>query len=103
MKRLPPTPYEITLPMLAAGFATLTRRECQVLRWIIRGKRDTEIAIILGIQPRTASTHVRNILAKLSVETRLAAAMEVVRIIICRRAPVQDRDVCPCCGQRRRK
>ena len=85
MRGLPPTPDEITLPMLAAAFATFTPRECEVLFRILHGKRDSEIAIILGIRARTVSTHVCNLLGKFSVETRLAAAMEVVRVIICRR------------------
>ena len=66
----------------AKAFATLTERESEVLLWILRGKRDGEIAILLDISPATASTHVRNLLAKLGVESRLAAAMEVVRVVI---------------------
>jgi len=85
MREFPPSPEEITEPMLAAAFATLTPRECEVLIWIVRSKRDTEIGIILGIHATTASTHVRNLLFKLGVESRHAAAMEVVRVIICRR------------------
>lgn len=52
----------------------LSKRECEVLWWVCEGKRDTEIALILGISPRTASKHVGSILAKLKVETRTAAA-----------------------------
>jgi DNA-binding CsgD family transcriptional regulator len=68
---------------IAAAFATLTERESEVLLWILHGKRDGEIAILLDISPATASTHVRNLLAKLGVESRLAADMEVVRVVIC--------------------
>lgn len=53
--------------------AKLTPRETEVLTWIAQGKRDGEIAIILGISPRTAERHVANILEKLGVETRTAA------------------------------
>jgi ribose transport system substrate-binding protein len=53
----------------------LTPRETEVLHWIRQGKRDSEIALILGISKRTAETHVFRILKKLSVETRTAAAM----------------------------
>lgn len=52
----------------------LTRRECEVLHWISHGKRDREIAAILGISHRTVTTHVHSILSKLGVETRTAAA-----------------------------
>lgn len=46
--------------------------------WIVAGKRDSEIAAILGVRPATATTHVRNLLAKLGVGSRLVAAMMVV-------------------------
>lgn len=52
----------------------LTAREREVLDWIAQGKRDAEIAVILGISARTVSKHVGNILGKLTVETRGAAA-----------------------------
>ncbi len=57
----------------------LTRREAEVLRWVAEGKRDPEIALILGISPRTVQTHVANILAKLRVETRTAAVQAARR------------------------
>jgi DNA-binding CsgD family transcriptional regulator len=69
--------------VLAAAFATLTPRECEALLWIVRSKRDAEIAVIPGIHATTASTHVRNLLGRLRVESRHAAAMEVVRVIVC--------------------
>ena len=53
--------------------AGLTQRECEVLLWVMEGKRNSEIAIILAISPRTAKVHVERILAKLGVETRAAA------------------------------
>ncbi|OAI41198.1 hypothetical protein AYO41_05485 [Verrucomicrobia bacterium SCGC AG-212-E04] len=51
----------------------LTQREIEVLRWIAEGKRDSEIAVILGIGVRTVNTHVSHILVKLGAETRTAA------------------------------
>lgn len=60
------------LPLRRAG---LSRREAEVLHWMAQGKRDKEIAIILGISYRTVTNHVRVILSKLGVETRTAAAM----------------------------
>lgn len=51
----------------------LTPREAEILQWVAQGKRDVEIAMILGISPRTVSKHVEHILAKLGVETRGAA------------------------------
>ena len=55
--------------------ATLTTREHEILHWLREGKRDPEIAIILGISLRTVNHHVANIHRKLGVETRTAAAM----------------------------
>ena len=52
----------------------LTKRELEVLSWIAAGKRDSEIAQILGISRRTAEQHAANILRKLDVETRTTAA-----------------------------
>lgn len=52
----------------------LSPREGEVLHWIAEGKRDAEIATILGIAPRSVSKHVEHILAKLGAETRTAAA-----------------------------
>jgi NarL family two-component system response regulator LiaR len=44
-----------------------------VLRLLIEGKSNRDIAEVLFISPRTATTHVTNILAKFGVETRAAA------------------------------
>lgn len=52
----------------------LTPRECEVIFWIAQGKRDAEIAVILGASAKTVSKHVEHILEKLGAETRLAAA-----------------------------
>jgi len=57
-------------PLRRAG---LSRREVEVLHWMSQGKRDKEIAIILGISYRTVTHHVSAILQKLGVETRTAA------------------------------
>lgn len=61
------------------GFAELSRRENHVLHWIVEGKRDAEIAILLGISRRTVQKHVQKILSKLQVENRTAAACLAVR------------------------
>lgn len=52
----------------------LTPRECDVMQWICEGKRDREIATILGLSARTVEKHVGHIFEKLAVETRTAAA-----------------------------
>jgi non-specific serine/threonine protein kinase len=52
----------------------LTRREGEVLQLICQGKSDREIAETLFVSRATASKHVASILAKLSVQSRTAAA-----------------------------
>jgi DNA-binding CsgD family transcriptional regulator len=48
----------------------LTKREAEVLFWVSQGKRNSEIAEILGARSRTIGKHVERILGKLCVETR---------------------------------
>jgi DNA-binding CsgD family transcriptional regulator/tetratricopeptide (TPR) repeat protein len=57
----------------------LTPRELAVLRLIVEGLSDPEIADRLFISRRTAATHVANILHKLNVGNRAAAAVFSVR------------------------
>lgn len=52
----------------------LTERQCEVLHWLMAGKRNSEIGAILGASERTISTHVEALLRKTGAETRLAAA-----------------------------
>jgi len=56
-----------------AGPLGLSDREVEVLTWIARGKRDADIASILGISVRTVGKHVENLLRKMHVESRTAA------------------------------
>jgi DNA-binding CsgD family transcriptional regulator len=51
----------------------LSAREGEVLRWMVEGKRNGEIATILGASPRTVEKHVAVILTKLNVENRASA------------------------------
>jgi DNA-binding CsgD family transcriptional regulator len=59
----------------------LTRREAEVLFWIAHGKSSPEIAIILEAALNTVKKHVQNILLKLGVESRLAAALRASEIL----------------------
>jgi DNA-binding CsgD family transcriptional regulator len=52
----------------------LTARERDVLRLVADGRTNRQIAETLFISPKTASVHVSNILAKLTVSTRTEAA-----------------------------
>lgn len=57
----------------------LTSRELDVLRLLIEGRSDKEIADALFISPRTVQTHITNLFAKLGVNRRAAAASAAVR------------------------
>ena len=56
----------------------LTAREVQVLRLIAGGRTNKEIADTLCLSDRTVDRHVSNILGKLDVPTRAAAAVHAV-------------------------
>jgi predicted ATPase/DNA-binding CsgD family transcriptional regulator len=57
----------------------LSPREGDVLRLVVQGRSDREIAEALFIGRRTVQTHVENILAKLGVANRAEAAAVAVR------------------------
>lgn len=57
----------------------LTKREEEVLRYIISGKNNVEIAKILFISPHTAKAHVSAILNKFGVKTRVEAVVMAIR------------------------
>jgi predicted ATPase/DNA-binding CsgD family transcriptional regulator len=70
------TDIDFAAEMVEAG---LTARELEVLRLIVEGHSNAEIAEKLYISPRTASTHVGNILKKLGVSSRAAATGYALR------------------------
>jgi DNA-binding NarL/FixJ family response regulator len=61
------------------GPPELSERELQVLHLITESLDNAEIAERLVISPTTAKNHVSNILAKISVESRVQAAIYAVR------------------------
>lgn len=64
--------------LLREGFG-LTERESEVLLWLARGKGNAEIAIILGVSPRTVNKHLEQVFRKLSVENRTSAAVMALK------------------------
>lgn len=65
---------------LAPYPAGLTEREVEVLRLVVEGLKDQEIADQLVVSPRTVHAHLRSIYGKLGVNTRTAAAHEAVQL-----------------------
>jgi DNA-binding NarL/FixJ family response regulator len=61
-------------PLQEPGRRGMTPREVEVLRLLVAGKSNRQIAEELFISGKTASVHVTNILAKLGVHSRLEAA-----------------------------
>lgn len=65
-------------PQSSLGFLKesygLSKRELEVLRWVVEAKSDAEIAAILEISHRTVNHHVGSILRKFGVENRVAAS-----------------------------
>lgn len=63
----------------ASGLGLLTARELQVLTLLARGDSNKDIAQSLSIAENTVKNHVRGVLAKLGVTSRLAAATHALR------------------------
>jgi DNA-binding CsgD family transcriptional regulator/tetratricopeptide (TPR) repeat protein len=62
------------------SLAGLTPRELEVLRLLVEGRSNRQIAEQLFISGKTASVHVTNLLAKLGVHSRLEAAAMARRL-----------------------
>lgn len=59
--------------------AQLTERELEVLRLLVKGKSNTEIAKDLIVSVHTAKAHVCSILQKLCVDDRVQAAVKAIK------------------------
>lgn len=59
---------------------SLTAREKEVLQLLARGAGNRRIGRELGISPETVQTHIRNMLAKLAVGSRLEAVVKALRL-----------------------
>ncbi len=57
----------------------LTAREVQVLRAVVAGKTNQEIGLELGISEKTVEKHLEGVFSKLSVASRVEAAVHAVR------------------------
>jgi DNA-binding NarL/FixJ family response regulator len=57
----------------------LTERELEVLKLIVEGRSNKEIADMLVITVHTAKAHVGNIMQKLAVDDRTQAAVKAIR------------------------
>ncbi len=67
------------LKPMAASSSSLSGRELEVLRLIVEGKSNPEIATALYLSLSTIKCHVRSIMNKLSVDDRVQAAVVALR------------------------
>ncbi len=56
----------------------LSQREREVLKFVVKGLSNKEIAVSMGLSPSTVKRHVENILRKLHVKNRVDAAVYAV-------------------------
>ena len=68
----------------------LTQRELEVLKHLGLGRTNREIAALLFISPKTASVHVSNIMRKLGVSNRIAAARAAHRAGLTDERPIHE-------------
>jgi DNA-binding CsgD family transcriptional regulator/tetratricopeptide (TPR) repeat protein len=76
VRRIPRGPR----PETRGNAGQLTRRELEVLHFLVEGRRDAEIARTMYLSPRTVGHHVSSILSKLGVSTRTEAAHEAMKL-----------------------
>ncbi|MDB6171513.1 MAG: two component transcriptional regulator, LuxR family [Chthoniobacteraceae bacterium] len=76
---------EILLPLPAAPATLLklglTAREAEVLFWVAHGKRNAEIAKLLGTADNTIKKQMQSVCDKLGVDSRLAAALRAMELL----------------------
>lgn len=66
-------------PSPTGNLANLTVRELEVLKLMVEGYSNPQIAEALFLSPNTVKTHVRGIMNKLSVDDRVQAAVVALR------------------------
>jgi LuxR family transcriptional regulator len=64
-------------PYFAKGIDHITHRELETMRWIADGKTSLDVSKILGISERTVNFHVNNVITRLGVQNKTAAAVQL--------------------------
>lgn len=72
-------PRQLSRANFKAQHANLTEREYEVLKLVVDGKSNSQIADELTISEHTAKAHVCNIIQKLVVDDRTQAAVKALR------------------------
>ncbi len=66
-------------PVVPGNLGQLSQRELEVLKLMVEGMSNPEIATKLYLSPNTIKTHVRGIMNKLAVDDRVQAAVVALR------------------------
>ena len=74
-KRLSQNAMKIELPFATGTYKKLTERETEILRYIVQGYTNNEIAKLSYITELTAANHIKKIFRKLNVNNRIQAAV----------------------------
>jgi LuxR family quorum-sensing system transcriptional regulator SolR len=69
-----------TSPQMPVARHNLTRKEKEVLQWVVEGKTSWEVGKILSMSERTVKFHLRNIYTKFNVVNRAQAVMMASRL-----------------------
>jgi DNA-binding NarL/FixJ family response regulator len=72
-------PRQMTRAAFREQHSNLTQREYEVLKLVVDGKSNNDIAKILTISEHTAKAHVCNIIQKLVVDDRTQAAVKALK------------------------
>ncbi len=81
---------EVKVARVETGLTDLTPREQEILCHLAEGQSNKAIARRLGISDGTVKLHVKAILRKLDVHSRVEAAVIAVERGLCERAPIRD-------------
>jgi DNA-binding CsgD family transcriptional regulator len=61
-------------------FGGLTKREREVMEWVVQAKTNIEVGLILGISSRTVAKHLEHIFEKLAIEKRVLLAVNYAEL-----------------------
>ena len=64
----------------SAVSGAVSPREADCMRWVLKGKSDTEIGLILEISHTTVKFHIERVKKKLDVKTRTQAVATLVSL-----------------------
>ncbi len=70
--------YRNTLNCASSGNKSFTSRERQVLKMLVEGRSNKEIAAPLGIRERTVKAHVAKLLRKVGVQNRIMLSIHAI-------------------------